>query len=457
MNSKCRFRIADLEFEELYAHLFPGDGDEHGAVILAGLSEGDGEVILTAREVHMAVDGDDYVDGSIGYKALDPQFIHKYITRARDERLVYLAVHNHPSDESVGFSQIDIDSHVRGYPALLQIANGMPVGALVCGRRSMQIDLWLPDHTRLSLWDASVVGMSISRMFPTPRQGIGGSFDGHDRQIRMFGVAGQNVLRGCHVGIIGLGGIGSLVAEYVARLGVGEFTLVDDDTVEESNVSRIVGSTQSDVIGKTHKIGVAHRLIRNANETAEMNVIPDDVAKDSVAKSLIGCDYLFLAADSMRARLIFNALVHQYFIPGVQMGAKILQNEDALLLDVLSAVRPVRPGKGCLWCNELIDQTLLALEAKSDEERREQAYGVEEPNPSVITLNAVAAAHAVNAFLLDFLNLRGSSELFYDHFHFLNRKKGVVQPRVDPECSECSRSGTRFGRGDGVPLPSIED
>lgn len=35
------------------------------------------------------------------------------------------------------------------------------------------------------------------------------------------------------------------------------------------------------------------------------------------------CDYLFLAADSMRARLVFNALVHQYLIPGVQLGSKI--------------------------------------------------------------------------------------------------------------------------------------
>ncbi len=74
----------------------------------------------------------------IGHRALTPQFIHRLITRARGERLVYLAVHNHGSDRQVGFSDIDLRSHERGYPALLQIAKGMPVGALVLGRRAMQ-------------------------------------------------------------------------------------------------------------------------------------------------------------------------------------------------------------------------------------------------------------------------------------------------------------------------------
>ena len=51
--------------------------------------------------------------------------------------------------------------------------------------------------------------------------------------------------------------------------------------------------------------------------------ITDDVAKESVAKALTACDYLFLAADSMRARLVVNAIIHQYLIPGVQLGSKI--------------------------------------------------------------------------------------------------------------------------------------
>jgi hypothetical protein len=274
----------------------------------------------------------------------------------------------------------------------------------------------------------------------------------------MFGSAGQQRLAKCRVGILGLGGIGSIVAEYLARLGVGEFLLVDDDHVEESNLSRIVGASAGDVIQRTPKVEVARRLILGANDRASVTTIIKDVAQDSVAKELISCDYLFLAADSMRARLVFNALVHQYLIPGVQLGSKVRSGKTGALIEVMSANRPVRPGQGCLWCNQLIDRNQLAKEAKTDEERKEQAYGVDEPNPSVISLNGVSAAHAVNDFLLDYLGLRPERDpLYYEEFHFLTAKRTLVQPRRDRECSECSRTGLRYGRGDSVALPCNED
>src|SRR2546422_1008889 len=131
MTQSCDVRIGQPHYDELRSHLFPGDRDEHGAVLLAGTVVRDGRLTLLVREVHPAREGIDYVKGGIGYRALHTTFIHRLITRARDERLAYLAVHNHDSDQTVGFSSIDVDSHERGYPALLQIARGMPVGALV--------------------------------------------------------------------------------------------------------------------------------------------------------------------------------------------------------------------------------------------------------------------------------------------------------------------------------------
>jgi len=457
MRDQCRIRIARKDFDIITRHLFPGDKDEHGVVLLAGLSQTEMQVTLHVREVHLALEGIDYVEGKIGYRALSPKFIHRLITRARDARLVYLAVHNHGSDREVGFSSIDFDSHERGYPALLQIARGMPVGALVFGRRSIQADIWLPDGNRLDLDEAVVVGNTIQRLTPAPKRELADAEDTYNRQIKMFGKAGQEQLVNCRVGIIGLGGIGSIVAEYLARLGVGQFCLVDDDHVEESNLSRIVGATGLDASQGVAKVTVAQRLILQSNDHAKIQLVTDDVAKASVAKELLSCDYLFLAADSMRARLVFNAIVHQYLIPGVQLGSKIRSDSGGTLAEVMSANRPVRPGHGCLWCNQLVDPSQLAAEAKTNEERKAQAYGVEEPNPSVISLNAISAAHAVNDFLLDYLGLRPESEkLYYEHFYLLTHKRSLVEPRRDEECSECSHTGLRYGRGDSVALPCIE-
>jgi hypothetical protein len=457
MTNKARLRFGQTEYDATMGHLFPGDGDEHGLVLLAGVSHIAGQLTLLVREVCPAAEGVDYVEAKFGYRALSPKFIHRLITRARDQRLAYLAVHNHGSDREVGFSRIDLDSHERGYPALSQISRGMPVGALVFGHRAIQADIWLSDGRRLELDHAVVVGTGIKRLTPAPLRHLDGVDDIYERQVRMFGKFGQREIAACRVGIIGLGGVGSLLAEFMARLGVTKFCLVDDDVVEESNLSRIVGSTGSDVRRKTPKVEVARRQILQANDAADVRLIQDDVAKESVAKELAACDYLFLAADSMRARLVFNAIVHQYLIPGVQLGAKIRPDSTGSLAEVMSANRPVRPGVGCLWCNQFIDPAQLAKEAKTDEERKAQAYGVGEPNPSVISLNAVAAAHAVNDFLLDYLNLRpDSGQLYYEHFHFLKGKQSLVEPRKDEDCSECSDKGLRYARADSVTLPCFE-
>jgi hypothetical protein len=457
MNPTCEVRFAEAEYVLLHKHHYRGDGDEHGSVVHAGLVQDGDKMRLLVREVYPAKFGTDYVKGTIGHRALSPKFIHRHITGCRDERSVYLAVHNHHSDRNVDFSRIDLESHARGYPALLGIAEGMPIGALVLGRNSMQADIWLPGGERRSLSSCVVIGASVRRLTPFEIQ-VNGKSESHDRQMRMFGKLGQLSLMQSRIAVIGLGGIGSILAEYLARLGVGHLVLVDDDRLETSNLSRVVGATAADANLKMLKVEVAKRHALEAAPGIQVECIVDDVAKASVAARLRTCDYVFLAADSMRARLVTNALVHQYLIPATQVGAKVRGDDSGKLLDAMSAVRHLRPGMGCLLCNGFIDPGQLAIEAKTDEERRAQAYGTQEPNPSVITMNAVAAAHAINDFLFDYLGIRDAQRpTDYLHAHYLTPSIKPVRARHDGECCECGREvGSRFAAGDAMPLPTLE-
>jgi hypothetical protein len=454
MTNRCDIWIAEAEHDRVMAHLFPGDGEEHGAVLRAGIVETNGGLRLVVREVVPAEDGRDYVRGQIGHRALKPTFIHREIVRCRDERMAYLAVHNHGGLDRVSFSTVDMNSHELGYPALLDIGRGIPVGALVYAPRAVEADVWLPGGRRLALGEYRIIGRSLRRLYPRPRRAAGAD-PAFDRQIRMFGSAGQAVLKTATVAVVGLGGVGSIVAEYLARLGVGEIILVDDDTIEGTNISRVVGATLADVEAKRKKTVIAVRHLGEAGSGTKLTAIDGDVARASVAAQLRRADYIFLAADSMRARLIVNALAHQYLIPVVQLGAKVRPDEAGGLAEAMSVIRNVRPGVGCLWCNGLIDPTQLAIEAKSDQERKDQAYGTNAPNPSVISLNAIAAAHGVNGFLFDFLGLRTNlPEQSYDHHHLLVDKIDRVHPRKDAGCRECVR---RLGRGDAMQLPVLGD
>ena len=451
--AKCDILVTSKDHDRIMEHLFPGDGDEHGAILRAGIVRSGSSLRLLVQHVQPAEFGTDYIPGQYGHRALTATFIRHEILRCRDSRLAYLAVHNHGSGRRVNFSRIDVESHERGYPALVDIGRGIPVGALVYGRSSVAADIWLPDGTRRSLGTYRVIGHQIARLYSQPRRQHGSNTE-HERQVRMFGSSGQRILEASKVAVIGLGGVGSLVSEYLARLGVGNLVLVDPDQIEASNLSRVVGATQVDVEVGQRKTQIAVRHAREIAIRARLHPIAGDVSRESVARLLRDCDFIFLGADSMRARLVVNALAHQYLIPTIQMGAKIRPGKSGNLDDAMCGVRHIRPGTGCLWCNGLIDPTQLAIEAKSDNERKEQAYGVQEPDPSVITLNAVAAAHAVNDFLFDFLGLRtNDTSPSYQHFHFHSGKFQRVTPRRDPDCREC---GHRLALGDALDLPVVD-
>jgi len=69
----------------------------------------------------------------------------------REEKPAYLNAHNHGGTNRVDFSANDLRSHERGYPALLDIAGKLPVGALVLAHDAVAGDTWLPDGRRVPL------------------------------------------------------------------------------------------------------------------------------------------------------------------------------------------------------------------------------------------------------------------------------------------------------------------
>ena len=71
----------------------------------------------------------------------------------------------------------------------------------------------------------------------------------YSRQIRLpeVGEAGQQALANASVLLVGMGGLGSPVAMYLAAAGVGKLGLADFDVVEESNLQRQIAHTQSDI------------------------------------------------------------------------------------------------------------------------------------------------------------------------------------------------------------------
>lgn len=278
-------------YHELLSHLFPGDQDEHGAVLAAGISMTSSGTRLLVRDVFLAKDGVDYVPGSRGYRKLTGEFVTERILYCRDEKLVYLAVHNHGAGNEVAFSSVDLESHMRGYPALLDITAGIPVGALVFATDAVAGDIWISKTERVQINHAVVVGRRRMLVYPEPQKSLTQTSPSFERQTRLFGDKGQAILREMKVGVIGLGGVGSLVNEYVARLGVGHVVLIDPDRIEITNLSRVVGSTRFDTMSwltreknpnwirrigerfSRSKVAIAKRVAKQSNPDVEATLL----------------------------------------------------------------------------------------------------------------------------------------------------------------------------------------
>ena len=467
--------ISDLHFKLLMEHLFPGDHDEHGAILSVGVARVDGDTRLLVRDVFLAHDGIDYIPGRYGYRALTAEFVARVSDYCYRERLGYLAVHCHGGTDSVQFSDTDLESHRRGYPALLDITDGGPVGALVFAENAVAGRIWTQNGV-FPLECMTVVGNNHRRLFPSPRVAPPDIDEVYHRQSLIFGSAGQAVLHRASVGIIGLGGAGSLVSEWLSHLGVGRITAIDYDKMEPSNRSRVVGSTRLDAMemlfnsrwnwahrlaGRlaTPKVHVSRRVAKRANPAIEYQAIIGDVVDDAVASELRGADYLFLCADSMQSRHVFNALVHQYLIPGVQVGAKVpVEQASGDIGDIFVSSRPVIPQAhgGCLHCNGLIPAARLQEEALSVSERERQHY-VDDPQifaPSVITLNALSAAQAVNDFTMGFLGLQENATTDYLMHYAKERRWRTTACRFESTCLHCGDTSRSIrGRGDKLDLP----
>ena len=64
------------------------------------------------------------------------------------------------------------------------------------------------------------------------------------------------------------------------------------------------------------KVRIMRRLVRRANAVTRVDTHMADFVDDHIARQVLNNDFIVLAADSMQARLVFNAIVHAYLIPG---------------------------------------------------------------------------------------------------------------------------------------------
>lgn len=122
--------------------------------------------------------------------------------------------------------------------------------------------------------------------------------------LPQIGFEGQQKLRDAHVLIIGLGGLGSPAALYLATAGIGKLTLVDDDEVELSNLQRqIIHRNQN--IGEKKVVSAKSNLLA-INDEVNIVTIDHRLDESSLAQQIQLADVVLDASDNFDTRFAVN-------------------------------------------------------------------------------------------------------------------------------------------------------
>ncbi len=126
----------------------------------------------------------------------------------------------------------------------------------------------------------------------------------YKRQILLFGDEGQERLKAAHIFIAGAGGLGSPIAIYLAVAGIGTITIVDMDTVDQSNLNRQILHTDRDV-GKKKTVSAMEKL-QKYNADITVNAIDTRIDAENVAELVGRADGIVDAMDNYPVRYLLN-------------------------------------------------------------------------------------------------------------------------------------------------------
>lgn len=217
----------------------------------------------------------------------------------------------------------------------------------------------------------------------------------------IWGTEGQTRLGRIRVGIAGLGGVGSILAEYAARLGVGELVLVDYDEVKRVNLNRAVGATRSDV-GRP-KVAYCARIARSAAVSKSFAVTPivGSTEEEGGIRPLLDCDVILNACDDPAGRQVLDHAAYAYLIPVIDGGTTLFVGNATSETLGRSQVSGAGPGLPCLECTGIYTREEASIARERPDARGPNAYlrplspsvaALLPRAPSVVTSNGLVAS-----------------------------------------------------------------
>ena len=455
---KVRIVFKEEDFARLRGHLLQEDRLERAAFLFLG-SRWSQNGLLELYVLRLLTPADEvYERQGPAEVEIKPEFaLQTFHLFAQLQPAGLLHAHSHPFSPHASFSSVDnlflpkLSQSLSRYLTLRKEPRPFVLARLVLGQREEGFSGDCFDEEGQFLGRVSEIrvvgphGISVLGEAPQPLTSWESAI--FARNIKAFGEEAQARLRSLHLGVCGLGGVGSFFTAYARGLGFRRFTLVDPDRVEASNLNRLFGATPKDV-GKP-KVAVVARELCRCDPALEVNPVRGRVQEAKAQKALLEADVLVGCVDNDAARMELQILAARFLKPLLDLGAGIILKEGKVQ-EMAGQVTFYFPGGPCLLCQGLdpakaTSEEILALR---------KAFGYVQGGPSEETPTAVITIHAGLAALAADLLVRYltgfSSVPTFLRFDLLNHVFTSFRFQKREDCPICGREGAE-GMGEEFP------
>jgi molybdopterin-synthase adenylyltransferase len=221
------------------------------------------------------------------------------------------------------------------------------------------------------------------------------------------------------VAIIGLGGGGSHIAQQLSHIGFLNVQLYDGDSVEFSNLNRLIGATHADAQNRAKKVDVAGRMMLAINPEIRVEAFATDW--QLAAHAIREADVIVSCVDSYAARQDIEATARRFLIPLIDIGmdVHVINEKPHISGQIILSL----PGGPCMKCLGFLTEENMKAEAEQ--------YGQAGARPQVVWANGILSSIAVG-LLVDLLTAWNGLPSYGEYLHFDGNTHLVSRsPRLD--------------------------
>ena len=330
------YRDGRLQEDLCFGLWYPSRGRDRLTAILADL------ILPNPGDVHLH-----------GNASFEGRYTTRAIMEAKKRDAGLALLHSHPSPGWQDLSVPDIAAERElAYPAQV---TGKPLLGMTTGDDG---------HWSARLWekaDGGVVGTWCRKVrIPTPVQyaiqwkpsvlRVLENRELQRRTIATWGIGTQRHIQNLRIGIVGLGSVGALVAESLARVGISEMTLIDPDVIEPHNLDRLLHASRANV-GELKVDRARAEAQRNATaRETDIRAIPKGVEHENAYREALDCDLILSCVDRPVARDVLNYIAVSHLIPVIDGGVAVDLDRAGDFQSARWRSHLVVPGNACIRC-----------------------------------------------------------------------------------------------------------